>query len=82
MNTLDIINLIQTFGVAVAGMVSMGWYVIKKDKDHKTERDQWRKDEKEIQNKHDERLDRLIDSVNENTISIKILAEKIASKGE
>ena len=74
-----VVQLIQSLGVPVAAMVAMGWYVISKDKSHRSERDEWRKDEQAQRDKENESLEKLIDSVNENTVSLKILAEKIVS---
>lgn len=76
----SVLQIIQTLGFPIACVIGLGYYTIHKDKEHKKERDEWRTDEKEQREKTDESLEKLISSVNENTISLKLLYEKIANK--
>lgn len=75
-----VLQIIQTLGFPIACVIGLGYYTIHKDKEHKKERDEWRSDEKDQREKENESLEKLISSVNENTISLKLLYERIVTK--
>lgn len=67
---MDIIQIISTLGFPIACCLGLGWYV-------KTQTDNYRNDVKEIQREHKEETKQMTDALNNNTLALQHLAEKI-----
>ena len=67
---MDIIQIISTLGFPIACCLGLGWYV-------KTQTDNYRNDVKDIQREHKEETKQMTDALNNNTLALQQLAEKI-----
>ncbi len=67
---MDIIQIISTLGFPIACCLGLGWYV-------KTQTDNYRNDVKDIQREHKEETKQMTDALNNNTLALQHLAEKI-----
>lgn len=67
---MDIIQIVSTLGFPIACCLGLGWYV-------KTQTDNYRNDVKEIQREHKEETKQMTDALNNNTLALQHLAEKI-----
>ena len=67
---MDIIQIISSLGFPIACCLGLGWYV-------KTQTDNYRNDVKEIQREHKEETKQMTDALNNNTLALQHLAEKI-----
>ena len=67
---MDIIQIISTLGFPIACCLVLGWYV-------KTQTDNYRNDVKDIQREHKEETKQMTDALNNNTLALQHLAEKI-----
>ena len=67
---MDIIQIISTLGFPIACCLGLGWYV-------KTQTDNYRNDVKDIQREHKEETKQMTDTLNNNTLALQHLAEKI-----
>lgn len=67
---MDIIQIISSLGFPIACCLGLGWYV-------KTQTDNYRNDVKDIQREHKEETKQMTDALNNNTLALQHLAEKI-----
>ena len=67
---MDIIQIISTLGFPIACCLGLGWYV-------KMQTDNYRNDVKDIQREHKEETKQMTDALNNNTLALQHLAEKI-----
>lgn len=67
---MDMIQIISTLGFPIACCLGLGWYV-------KTQTDNYRNDVKDIQREHKEETKQMTDALNNNTLALQHLAEKI-----
>ncbi len=67
---MDIIQIISTLGFPIACCLGLGWYV-------KKQTDNYRNDVKDIQREHKEETKQMTDALNNNTLALQHLAEKI-----
>ena len=67
---MDIIQIISTLGFPIACCLGLGWYV-------KTQTDNYRNDVKDIQREHKEETKQMTEALNNNTLALQHLAEKI-----
>ena len=66
----DIVTLISTVGFPIVACVGMGWYVM-----HST--DAYREDVKEIQREHKEEISKVTEALNNNTLALQRLCDKM-----
>ena len=66
----DILTLISNYAFPIVACVAMGWYV-----KHST--DQYREDVKEIQKEHKEEISQVTTALNNNTLALQKLCDKM-----
>lgn len=67
---MDIINIINTVGFPIACVIAMAVYC-------KYLTDNYRSDIKEAELRHKEEMDKIVESVNNNTLAIRALCEQL-----
>lgn len=77
----DWLQAITNYGVTIVGLVALAVYFVKKDKEH-TEQiaaltSEYRASITGLQNKYDEQIDKLVSSLDKNTLVITKLYERL-----
>lgn len=70
---MDILNVINTVGFPIACVVAMAFYC-------KYLTDNYRSDIKESESRHKAEMDKIVESVNNNTLAIQALCQKLTAK--
>lgn len=68
---MDILNVINTVGFPIACVVAMAYYC-------KYLTDNYRADIKESESRHKEEMNKIVESVNNNTLAIQTLCQKLS----
>lgn len=67
---MDVIQLISSVGFPIVACLGMGWYV-------KYQTDNYRSEVKDIQKEHREEMEKITDALNNNTLALNLLCEKL-----
>ena len=71
----DIMTMITTVGFPILACIFMGWYV-------KHQTDQYRDDVKDIQQQHKDEITKVTEALNNNTLALQKLCDKLEKEGE
>lgn len=71
----DIAQLIATIGFPIVACIGMGWYV-------KYQTDNYTSEVKDMQKEHKEEINKVTEALNNNTIALQKLCDKIDNKEE
>lgn len=71
----DIVTLISTVGFPIVACLLLGWFV-------KYQTDSYREEVKELQKDHKEEVQRMTEAINNNTIALTKICERIPEGGK
>ena len=71
----DIVTMITTVGFPIVACLFMGWYV-------KYQTDNYRSEVKDMQKEHKEEIQKVTEALNNNTLALQRLCDKMEKEGE
>lgn len=71
----DIVTMITTVGFPIVACLFMGWYV-------KYQTDNYRSEVKDMQKEHKEEIQKVTEALNNNTLALQRLCDKMEKDGE
>lgn len=74
MNVNDIITLVSSLGFPIVACMCLGWYV-------KYQTDNNNKEVAEMRKEHNDEINKVTDALNNNTLALQKLCDKMDSKG-
>lgn len=74
------IQIISTYGVSIAAMIALAVYIVKKDKEAREHDAEFRQTIADIMNSHKSEVKELQDAINNNTIVMTKLCERIGER--
>lgn len=77
MDITTVSQLIGSLGFPIAACCAMGWYCIRSQNQIKEINEQHREEIKEINEKHSADIQKMTDAVNNNTVALQTLCERL-----
>lgn len=71
----DIVTMITTVGFPIVACLFMGWYV-------KYQTDNYRSEVKDMQKEHKDEIQKVTEALNNNTLALQRLCDKMEKEGE
>lgn len=71
----DIVSMITTVGFPIVACLFMGWYV-------KYQTDNYRSEVKDMQKEHKDEIQKVTEALNNNTLALQRLCDKMEKEGE
>ena len=80
MDITTVSQLIGSLGFPIAACCAMGWYCIRSQNQIKEINDMHREEVKEINEKHSSDIQKMTEAVNNNTVALHTLCERLRSE--